>query len=72
MRIWVITIDSVIFDKSFTALKDACEAAGIGYMSAVKGKRVFTKDDQCIRITQAEVVRSKQGNRTGNAFKNMP
>lgn len=67
---FVITVNGVVKDKAYTSLKGACEAAGVDYFVASRGKREFKdiKGGNAIEtvITEVEVVKIK-----GRGNKNM-
>jgi len=68
MKIYIGQINGIIpGNKSFTSLKDACEHYGVGYQSALKGKRVWVdSSDVVTKILEIEVVRAKSKVRSGS------
>lgn len=59
MKLFIISINGKVEDKGYTSLKWACNHAGVSYSTAIYGKRIFTKGDNVVIITEIEVVKIK-------------
>lgn len=55
--IYIVQIDGVVQTPVYTDLKNTCAAYRVSYGSATKGKTIFIKDGQVIRIIKSEVIK---------------
>lgn len=62
MKAFVASINNKIHPNAFTSLKKLCEAIGISYSSASKGRRLFVNDsDNIIAIGEVSITKIKRG-----------
>jgi len=60
MKAYIYTKDSELNKTAYTSLKECCEAAGVKYASASRGKRMFIQGETCTKI---HLISIKQFNR---------
>lgn len=52
--------NGIISEKGYTSLKRACEELGVGYSSALYGKRKWIDADVIKEIREIEIVKQKR------------
>jgi len=60
MKVYAIDVNGIINEKAPTNLKDVARLSGINESSLYKGRRVFIKDGDVIRIHELKVVKTKR------------
>lgn len=65
---FIALIDNDVFKDAHTSLKGICEAIGVSYSVASRGKRVFIDNqDRIIKIAEVQIIKVKGRGR--NNFK---
>jgi hypothetical protein len=53
-------VDGLVWKEAYTSLKGVCEFFGVSYNSALRGKKVFIKEDVVYRIFELDLVKIKR------------
>lgn len=60
MTAYAIDTNGIIDTKAFTSLRYVSKATGINESSLYKGRRVFIRDGDVIRIHELKIIKAKK------------